>query len=183
MTSRRSRTRPAVWRQRCHIRTLFACASVIVLGACVQPWQGFHAGEPESAVVARLGPPREVYDLPDGARRLMWPTQTMGEVTTAVDIDAAGKVINVRQVLQTGEFYRAEPDKWTQSDVLVQFGRPAETAYFPLKKRQVWSYRYLEDGVWYQLFNFAFDDAGVLRETLKSPDPLHDHKGRHNKAF
>ena len=113
----------------------------------------------------------------------MWPTQPMGEVTTAADIDAAGKVINVRQVLQTGEFYRAEPDKWTQSDVLVQFGRPAETAYFPLKKRQVWSYRYLEDGVWYQLFNFAFDDAGVLRETLKSPDPLHDHKGRHNKAF
>ncbi|MBP0588549.1 hypothetical protein J8I87_02210 [Paraburkholderia sp. LEh10] len=168
---------------RCRMRPLFACASVIALGACAQPWEGFHAGEPESAVVTRLGPPREVYDLPDGARRLMWPTQPMGEVTTAADIDAAGNVINVRQVLQPSEFYRAEPDKWTKSDVLVRFGRPAETAYFPLKKREVWSYRYFEDGVWYQLFNFSFDGAGVLRETMKSPDPLHDHRGRHNKTF
>ncbi|MPW22715.1 hypothetical protein GCT13_39410 [Paraburkholderia sp. CNPSo 3157] len=165
------------------MRSLFACASVSVLCACVQPWEGFRAGEPESAVVARLGPPREVYDLPNGSRRLMWPTQPMGEVTTAADIDAAGKVITVRQVLQPGEFYRAQPGKWTKSDVLVQFGRPAETAHFPLMKREVWSYRYLEDGTWYQLFHFSFDDSGVLRSTMKSPDPLHERDGRHHRPF
>jgi hypothetical protein len=101
----------------------------------------------------------------------------MGEVTTAADIDAAGKVISVRQVLQPREFYRAEVGKWTKNDVLINFGRPEETAYFPLMKREVWSYRYLEDGVWYQLFHFYFDDTGVLRSTRKSPDPLHEQNG------
>jgi hypothetical protein len=154
-----------------------SCAAVLVLGGCAQPWQRFEAGEPEGNVIAKLGQPREVYDLPGGAKRLMWPTQPMGEVTTAADIDAMGKVISVRQVLQPSEFYRAEVDKWTKKDVLVNFGRPEETTYFRLMKREVWSYRYLEDGVWYQLFHFYFDDTGVLRSTQKSPDPLHEQNG------
>lgn len=174
MTSRRSKIINPASRRAGGTRTALVCAALI-LGACVQPWQGFHAGEPETSVIARLGPPREVYNLPDGSKRLMWPTQPMGEVTTAADIDATGKVISVRQVLQPSEFYRAEPGKWTKQDVLVNFGRPEETAYFPLMKREVWSYRYLEDNVWYLLFHFYFDDAGVLRSTQKSPDPLHEH--------
>jgi hypothetical protein len=165
--------RPASGPARVHtlVMTLVAAFS---LSACVQPWQGFQPGQEESAVIARLGKPREVYDLPGGGKRLMWPTQPMGETTTAADIDATGKVINVRQVLQPNEFYRAEIDKWTKNDVLVNFGKPEETAYFPLMKREVWSYRYQEDGVWYELFHFYFDDTGVLRRTQKTPDPLHD---------
>src|SRR5215813_8367773 len=69
----------------------------------------------------------------------------------AADIDASGKIINVRQVLQPNEFYRAEIGKWTRDDVLVNFGRPVETNYFPLMKREVWTYRYLEDNVWYMM--------------------------------
>jgi len=151
-----------------------ADSAALVLGARAQPWQGFQAGEPEFNVFARPGLSREVYNLPDGSKRLMWPTQPMGEVTTAADIDATGKVISVRQVLQPSEFDRVEPGKWTKSDVLVNFGRPEETAYFPLMKREVWSHRCLEDGAWYQLFHFYFDDTGVLRSTQKSPDPLHE---------
>jgi len=157
--------------------TALSCAAILVLGACAQPWQGFQAGQAEGDVIARLGQPKEVYDLPGGAKRLMWPTQPYGEVTTAADIDATGKVISVRQVLQPSEFYRAEIDKWTKQDVLVNFGRPEETAYFPMMKREVWSYRYLEDGVWYLMFNFYFDQTGVLRTTQKSPDPLHEQNG------
>ena len=102
------------------------------------------------------------------------PTQPMGEYTTAADIDASGKIVNVRQVLQVNEFYRAEIGKWTRNDVLINFGRPEETSYFPLMKREVWSYRYMEDGVWYMLFHFYFDDNGVVRQLQKTPDPLHD---------
>jgi hypothetical protein len=169
-------------RRPCRTYTALACTAALVLGACAQPWQGFQPGEQESAVIARLGQPSEVYNLPDGSKRLMWPTQPMGEITTAADIDAAGKVTSVRQVLQPSEFYRAEPGKWTRNDVLVHFGRPEETAYFPLMKREVWSYRYQEDGVWYELFHFYFDDTGVLRSTQKSPDPLHEPGGG-DKSF
>ncbi|KAG0190106.1 hypothetical protein DFQ28_002469 [Apophysomyces sp. BC1034] len=162
-----------------HART--APARMLVLGVttlalfgCAQPWQRFKPGDDESILIARLGAPREVYDLPDGGKRLMWPTQPMGETTTAADVDTAGKVVDVRQALQNSEFYQAEIGKWTKNDVLVHFGKPEETAYFPLMKHEVWSYRYMDDDVWYQLYHFYFDDAGVLRLTQKTPDPLHD---------
>ncbi|MCM2490697.1 hypothetical protein EFP18_05975 [Burkholderia glumae] len=152
---------------------LLAAAATLLAG-CAQPWQRYQVGEDQSALVARLGPPREVYDLPGGGKRLMWPTQPMGETTTTADIDAAGKVIGMRQALQPSEFYRAEIGKWKKADVLVNFGRPEETSYFPLMKREVWTYRYLEDNVWYMLYSFYFDDQGILRLTQKTPDPLHD---------
>jgi hypothetical protein len=155
-------------------RALAAGLGALALAGCVQPWQQFHAGDDAQAVIARFGQPKEIYDLPDGGKRLMWPTQPMGETTVAADVDASGKVLNVRQVLQVSEFYRAEIGKWTRTDVLVNFGRPEETAYFPLMKRQAWTYRYLEDGVWYMLYSFYFDDDGTLRLTQKTPDPLHD---------
>ncbi|MEM5328992.1 hypothetical protein VSR34_20700 [Paraburkholderia sp. JHI2823] len=153
---------------------LFAGVGALALAGCAQPWQQFHAGDDAQAVVARFGPPAEIYDLPDGGKRLMWPTQPMGETTTAADIDASGKVVNLRQVLQPNEFYRAEIGKWTRTDVLVNFGRPVETAYFPLMKKEAWTYRYLEDNVWYMLYSFYFDEQGILRLTQKTPDPLHD---------
>jgi hypothetical protein len=155
-------------------RALAAGLCALALGGCAQPWTQFHAGDDAQSVIARLGPPREVYDLPDGGKRLMWPTQPMGETTVAADIDGSGKVVNVRQVLQPNEFYRAEIGKWTRADVLTNFGRPVETAYFPLMKREAWTYRYLEDGVWYMLFSFYFDNDGILRLTQKTPDPLHE---------
>src|SRR5471030_1376380 len=51
-----------------------AMALALLLTACAQPWQNYQAGADSSAITAKLGPPREVYDLPDGGRRLMWPT-------------------------------------------------------------------------------------------------------------
>jgi hypothetical protein len=157
-----------------------AAASVLFAAGCAQPWQRFQAGEPESALVARLGPPSEVYDLPGGGKRLMWPTQPMGEVTTAADIDPSGKVMTVRQVLQANEFYKAQIGQWTKRDVLINFGRPVETSYFPLMKREVWTYRYQEDNVWYLLYSFYFDNQGVLRLTQKTPDPMYERD--HNRS-
>ena len=132
------------------------------------------AGADSSTITAKLGPPREVYDLPNGGRRLMWPTQPLGETTTAADIDASGKIVSVRQVLDENEFYKAQIGTWTRKDVLINFGRPVETSYFPLMKREVWTYRYMEANVWYMMYSFYFDDQGTLRLTQKTPDPLHD---------
>lgn len=155
-------------------RAALACLSALALAGCVQPWQQYQAGADQSTLITRLGAPRESYDLPNGGKRLMWPTQPMGETTTAADIDASGKIVSVRQVLQPNEFYRAVIGTWTRSDVLVNFGRPVETSYFPLMKREVWTYRYLEDNVWYMMYSFYFDDQGIVRLTQKTPDPLHD---------
>jgi hypothetical protein len=153
-------------------------AVLLALAACTQPWQSVEPGADVSALVARLGPPRETYNLPDGGRRLMWPTQPMGHTTTAADVDASGKVVSVRQVLQESEFYRAQVGVWTRDDVLINFGRPVETAFFPRMQREVWSYRYIENNIDYLMFNFYFDDQGVLRLTQKTPDPIRDRNFR-----
>jgi hypothetical protein len=160
------------------IARLIVCAGALALFACAQPYQQVEPGADQSALLAKLGPPKETYDLPGGGKRLMWPTQPMGTTTTAADVDASGKVVSVRQVLQESEFYRAEVNKWTREDVLVNFGRPFETAYFSRMKRDVWSYRYVENNINHLIFNFYFDDQGVLRQTQKSPDPMYDPSRR-----
>lgn len=160
------------------ITFMVLCAAASVLAACAQPHQQVEAGADQSTVIARLGQPKETYELPNGGKRLMWPTQPMGTTTTAADVDASGKVVSVRQVLQESEFYRAEVGKWTRNDVLVNFGRPFETAYFKRMKREVWSYRYMENNVYYMIFHFYFDDQGILRQTQKEPDPMRDPSRR-----
>jgi hypothetical protein len=158
---------------------LIVCAAVSMLAGCAgPPHQQVEPGADQSALVARLGPPKETYDLPNGGKRLMWPTQPMGSTTTAADIDASGKVLAVRQVLQDNEFYRAEVGKWTRNDVLVNFGRPFETSYFKRVQREVWSYRYMENNIDHLIYNFYFDDQGVLRQTQRQPDPKYDPSQR-----
>jgi hypothetical protein len=158
--------------------TQAVCALVLALAACAQPQQSVQPGMDTQAIVAKLGPPKETYDLPNGGKRLMWPTQPMGSTTTAVDLDASGNAVSVRQVLQEKEFYRAEVNRWTRNDVLVAFGRPFETAFFKRTDREVWSYRYMENNIDHMIFNFYFDPQGVLRQTQKQPDPKYDPSQR-----
>jgi hypothetical protein len=153
---------------------LLAGAATLLLGGCANPWQEFHAGATQNALVAKLGPPKEVYTLPDGNKRLLWPTRPYGETTTAAVIDPSGTALSVEQALTDDNFYQAQVGVWTQHDVQIRFGLPEETAYFPLMKRAVWTYRYRENDYWYMLYHFYFDDNGVLRLTQKTTDPLHD---------
>jgi hypothetical protein len=156
------------------LASMLVASSVLAFLACAQPHTQVSPGEDQSALTARFGPPRETYDLPDGGKRLMWPTQPMGSTTTAADVDASGKVVSVRQVLQEAEFHRAVVGKWTRNDVLINFGKPFETAYFKRMNREVWSYRYMENNIDHLIFHFSFDDQGVLRQTQKMPDPKYD---------
>ncbi|NML31926.1 hypothetical protein HHL14_13900 [Paraburkholderia sp. G-4-1-8] len=143
-----------------------------LLAGCAQPWTAFQPGEDASLLATRLGKPAETYSLPDGGKRLMWPTQPLGYTTIAADVSADGKIESVRQVLQPDEFNQAQVGAWTKQDVLVHFGRPAATKAMPRLNEEVWSYRYRDSGTWQLLYNFYFDQSGVLRLTQQSPDPL-----------
>jgi hypothetical protein len=111
--------------------------------------------------------------LPDGGKRLMWPTQPMGEVTTAADVDSSSRIIRIRQALQPDNFSRATIGKWTKNDVLSNFGKPVEKVYFPLMQREAWSYRF-RNGSWYEMYHFYFDHDGVLQLTQETMDLYHD---------
>ncbi|WP_233857991.1 hypothetical protein [Paraburkholderia sp. HD33-4] len=149
-----------------------ALLGAILLAGCAQPLTAFHPGEDAALLTTRLGQPAETYSLPDGSKRLMWPTQPLGVTTIAADVSADGKIESVHQVLQPSEFNQAQVGTWTKQDVLVHFGRPAESKTMPRLNEEVWSYRYQDSGVWHLLYNFYFDQSGVLRLTQQSPDPL-----------
>jgi hypothetical protein len=157
---------------------LVSGALALLLGGCANPWQEFQAGVPESALIAKLGPPKETYLLPDGNKRLLWPTRPYGETTTAAVVDPSGRTLNIEQALTTANFDQAQVGVWTQHDVQMRFGLPEETAYFPLMKRAVWSYRFQENNYWYMLYHFYFDDNGLLQMTQKTVDPMHDPEAR-----
>jgi hypothetical protein len=131
-------------------------------------------GDDAARAISRFGPPAETHTLPDGTTRLLWPTQPFGSTTRAVDIGPDGKVARVSQVLQPLEFNQAQIGTWTRNDVLSHFGRPAQSTWYPLANREVWSYRYVEGGVWHWMYSFYFDRDGVLRLMQKSPDLLND---------
>ena len=61
---------------------LSALALTVALAGCAQPWQQYTQGADASTIIARLGAPRESYDLPNGGKRLMWPTQPIFPLDT-----------------------------------------------------------------------------------------------------
>jgi hypothetical protein len=153
---------------------ILASAAALLLAGCANPWQRVQAGASQSDLVAKLGPPKEVYTLPDGNKRLLWPTRPLGETTTAAVVNPAGVVVNIEQALTVENFSQAQVGVWTQHDVQARFGLPEETGYFAGVKLTVWTYRYQQNNYWYMLYNFYFDDKGILRTTQNMVDPLRD---------
>ncbi|MGC5806133.1 hypothetical protein [Ralstonia pseudosolanacearum] len=132
-------------------------------------------GQPASVVEARFGKPPEQYPRAGGGTRWLYPTQPYGQFTYAADFDASGRLVSFRQILTTLDFAQIRVGTSTQQDVLRMFGKPEETAYFRLMDRQVWSYRFKQEGVWPSLMHFYFDRDGIVRLTQVSPDPMYDH--------
>lgn len=154
-----------------HARLLPVLAASAVAFGCASPaWQSVPPGASEAELRGALGAPREVYQLPDGSRRWLYPAP--GETKWAAQISPDGRVISVRQMLTAEEFGMARVGEWTMQDVLVHFGAPAETTYFPLMRRKVWSYRCDEGGVQYSTMHFYFNPDGLLVLTQAIPDFL-----------
>ncbi|MGO4329199.1 MULTISPECIES: hypothetical protein [unclassified Cupriavidus] len=158
-------------------------AAAILLSACatLQPVQAGQklVGAPQADVRAMFGLPTDTYRLADGTERWIYSRQPFGRQSYAADFDSNARLTSFRQMLQTSELYKAKVDVWTKLDVEQHFGKPREpTQYFPLMKREVWSYRFRHEDNWPSMFNFYFDDGGVLRQTQITPDPLADGPGR-----
>ncbi|MGO4302768.1 hypothetical protein [Cupriavidus sp. RAF12] len=152
------------------IATLAACTALAPVNTGLKL-----VGQPQSAVEATFGRPTDAYRLDDGTTRWFYSKQPMGEQSYAADFDRNGNLTNFRQMLTTLELYKAKVNVWTKKDVLEHFGAPREpNQYYPLMRREVWTYRFLHEDQWYSMFNFYFDDGGVLRQTQITPDPLRD---------
>ena len=123
---------------------LFLLVSLLGLAGCaLQPFGGVAPGMSREDVLARMGQPGAVVVIPQGTR-LQYSGQPTGQFAVMVDLDASGRVLSARQVLNAREFARIEPGKWTRDDVLREFGRPAMVDRVASWQGDVLTYRWYE---------------------------------------
>lgn len=140
-------------------KALLLALPLLWLGGCsVFPISAVKPGMSREQVVATMGPPGAVVDLRPGTR-LQYSGQPRGQFAFMVDLDAAGRVGSVRQVLTEQDFGRIELGKWTQADVLREFGRPAMIERVASWNGDILTYRWygMED-----MFYWVYLDAGQV---------------------
>jgi hypothetical protein len=142
-----------------------AVATTLFLGGCavvqVQP------GTPRAEVIARYGQPSREVPLADGVR-LQYSYQPAGQQAVMVDLDAAGRVVSARQVLQTKEFARIVIGQWSRADIEREFGRSATIDRVFSWPGDIMTYRFREN------INLEFyvylDSANIVQRTGQGID-------------
>lgn len=139
-------------------------ASTAILAGCASTLAAWDVqpGATRDAVVARAGQPTAMVPLAGGGQRLQYSMQPLGHDAIMVDLDAAGRVTRVRNVMTAAEFQRIEPGRWTREDVLREFGRPAWVDGVSSWQGQVLTYRWKEgnDPMFYWVY---LDPRGVVQ--------------------
>jgi len=156
-------------------RLAFATGVALMLGACAS-MQDIPAGASYAEVQARYGAPTIACPLPDGSQQVVWSTQHMGHNAWATTVAADGTVGAVKQVLTDEAFRQVQVGAWTTEQLECAFGPPAEIrpVGMPSVRQTVWSYRYMQSGVWYSLMHVYVSDDGVVQRIHPGPDPLYE---------
>jgi hypothetical protein len=132
-------------------------------------------GQPEADVRTRMGEPTDRATLLNGGTRLDYARGPMGAHTYRIDLDAAGRVQSVQQILTEANFEAVRPGE-TPADVRNRLGRPAEQRTGWRGVGEVWSYRYDHriECRWFQVWLVE----GRVREASYGVDPLCDERRR-----
>ncbi|HSV34765.1 MAG TPA: hypothetical protein VLI46_04370 [Ramlibacter sp.] len=144
---------------------LITLLAVSLLAGCAgNPFHGYgiQPGTPRQAVIERMGPPYRVVPL-SGGERLQYSLQPHGQHAWMVDLDAAGRVVQARQVLTEANFQRIVPGQWTRDDVEREFGRPAKVDGVASWRGPVMTYRW-RDVVSSDMFYWVYlDERNVVQ--------------------
>jgi hypothetical protein len=144
--------------------------TLAALSACsaIGP-RAVNIGQPESEVVAKLGPPTHRYQ--DGNTRLLeYMTGPGGHATYMARIGPDNRVVSFEQVLNEQKFGTITVNSARKEDVLRIIGAPSQTSYLSLSDLEVWSYPYEQSGVWKSVMHVHFDKSGVVRKMVSAPD-------------
>ncbi len=147
------------------LQNLSAFTAALLLAACASPFggAGLAPGAPRDEVLARMGQPSRVVPLPNGAQRLQYSLQPAGQYAWMVDVDAAGRVMSARQVLEEREFNRIVPGQWTRADIEREFGPPARIDGVASWNGPVMTYRW-RDLQGADMFYWVYlDQQGIVR--------------------
>jgi hypothetical protein len=141
---------------------VLALAAVLLAG-CAHPWSAasLTPGTPREQVLAQAGPPYRVVPLANGGQRLQYPNPA-GRQALMIDLDAAGRLVSVQQVLHPAHFNRIETDQWTRADVEREFGPPYQVDGVTSWIGPIYTYRWWDrnERMFYWVY---FDPQGVVR--------------------
>ena len=131
--------------------------------------QSVPPGATREEVVARYGAPSMVVPLASGTR-LQYSRQPAGQTAVMVDLDAAGRVVSVRQVLNPADFSRVVVDQWTRADTEREFGRPASIDRVGTWSGDILTYRWRDAANFDMYFWVYLDASNVVRRTGQGMD-------------
>lgn len=121
-----------------------------LLAGCAAGRPALLPGQSEAEVLTAMGKPTGRYVMPDGGQRLEYAKGPNGVVTWMVDLDQAGRVAGIAQVLQQRYFDRVR-NGMSRDDLLRLLGRPADRAP-EWQRRETWSWRFDNyDCVWFRV--------------------------------
>jgi hypothetical protein len=156
-----------------HLKPILAALCLAGLSGCTV-MTDVKPGTPLTDVEKQFGKPTTACKLPDGGQRMVWSQQPSGQYAWATEVDAAGRVGSVTQILDDREFNKLGDGVWTPERVQCQFGPPEEITKvgFGNDIKVVWSYRYRQYNTWYMLMYVFFDaDGKQVIQHYPGPDP------------
>ncbi|AMM24890.1 hypothetical protein [Variovorax sp. PAMC 28711] len=122
---------------------LAAVVLVLALAACAAEPTRIAPGTSRADALQQLGQPTAVYPLPGGGERLQYSRAPAGTEVNDVDLDAGGRVVSVRQVLDERWFAQdIQNGVWREADILRTYGRPLEITEVASFDGGVWTWRY-----------------------------------------
>lgn len=148
-----------------------AALALATLAGCASYTPTVNVGEPIAAVEARNGAPTGRYPLPGGASRVEYARGPFGKHTWMIDVDAAGRVTAVEQVLTENRFWTIRPGM-AADEVLQTLGRPSQVRASGWQPGQYWSYRY--ETFFCQWFVVGITPERTVRDAGFTPDPICD---------
>jgi hypothetical protein len=102
---------------------------------------------------------------------MAYPVGPFNQQTWMVDVDANGRVLNVRTAISMEHFAQIQIDKDDTTSIRREFGPPWAVQEYALSRLTAWHYPYLEANWFNMMFSVMFDRDGVVRKTENGPDP------------
>ena len=124
-------------------------ASVAILAGCAN-YQSVKPGMSVTEAIQKLGKPS----------------------TTCKNTTPQGTVVGLQQLLTDANFQKLATGRWTDKQVLCEFGEPANTYGIAKGHEIVWAYRYKQDDVWASMMYVYMGPQGNLVNRFHpAPDP------------
>jgi len=158
-------------------RASSALSVALLLAACASYGPGnLQSGATEAQIRERMGEPAERVALAGGGTRLDYARGPMGKHTYRIELDAAGRLASVRQLLNESNF-DALPLDVPALEVRNRLGPPSEHQVGWRGVGEVWFYRY--ESPFCRWFLVWLVD-GRVREMAYTEDPMCAEPRRQN---